>query len=185
MSEFEDSKLPQPQPGSRRNPPRPPKITALALEDDPEWRGSIIDEVEKRLAKFPDAPVQRGISWIRCLPCNPYGFAVELKVDETRQGDRYSVAYTGPHVQFVSRRDAVIAFGWGLSNGLRIRQFSRKEIPYRWIIELGDHNGTNWSQGWDYMPWSVGVWQFWHKPTIRYLQNHLIDLYGDQLRSAA
>jgi hypothetical protein len=183
MSEFEDGKLPQPQPGSRRNPPQPPKITAQDLEDDPEWRGSIIDEIEKRVARFPEARVERGGLWIRCLPCNPDGFTVGLKVEESVKGDRYSVFYEGPHTQFLSRTAAVTAFGWGLSNGCRLKEYSTKGKPYRWIIEL--KWGESWEQGWDYMPWSNAVWQFWHKPTIRYLQNHLIDLYGNELRSAA
>jgi hypothetical protein len=84
MREFEDSSTPQPEPSFRGIPPRPPKKTARGLMDDPEWRGSILDEIEKRLGRFPEARVRRDLSSISCSPSSPDGFAVTLQVARDR-----------------------------------------------------------------------------------------------------
>jgi hypothetical protein len=184
MSDFENSIPPQPEPGARGNPPRPPKITARALEDDPEWRGSIIDEIEKRLVRYPEARVERTSCCIRCLPSHPDEFVVGLRVKETVNDDRHSV-FCGPScLEFSSRGAAVTAFGYGISNGCRLKEYSRQGRAYRWITEIQRFQ-NDWMLVWDFMPWSTAVLQFWSRPTIRYLQNGLIDLRDDGLSSAA
>jgi hypothetical protein len=184
MSEFEDSFNPQPEPGTRGIPPRPPKKTARGLMDDPEWRGSILDEIEKRLSRYPDARVKRGLSSICCLPSDPDGFAVTLRVGRNKSGEYYSVFYNGSQVDFTHRRSAVIEFGFGLSNGCRLKEYSRKGTAYRWIVELWDVKERLWKPDWDFIQWSHLLLLI-RRPTIRCLQNRLIDLDGDDLMAAA
>src|ERR1700678_669335 len=159
MSDYEDSKPPQPEPGARGNPPRPPKSTARALEDDPEGRGSIIDEIEKRLARCPEARVERNSGSIRCLPSHSDGFVVSLRVKETVNGDRYSVFYGPSCLEFSSRIEAVTAFGYGLSNRCRLKEYSRQGRAYRWMTEI-QLSQNCWMLVWDFMPWSTAVLQF-------------------------
>lgn len=185
MSEFEHSFDPQPEPGARGIPPRPPKKTARGLMDDPEWRGSILDEIEKRLSRYPEARVKRDLSSISYLPSDPGGFAVTLRVGRNKRCEYYSVFYNESQVEFTHRRSAVIEFGFGLSNGCRLKEYSRNGKAYRWIVELWDVKERRWKPDWDFVPWSSALWQFWYRPTFRYLQNRLIDLDSDDLRAAA
>ena len=183
MNDPEDGAPPQPEPGACGNPPRPPKQTARNLEDDPHWRGSILDEIERRLARLPQVRVKRDTSSIRCFPCEPNGFEVSLKLINNNFCQKYSVCYDGSHEEFSSRGEAVMAFGFGLSNGCRLKEYCRKGKAYRWIVEIWDVNERGWRPFWDFSEWTGVVQQFWPTPTIRYLQNRLIDLFSDDLNS--
>jgi hypothetical protein len=185
MSDFQDSVPPQPEPGACGNPPRPPKQTARGLEDNPQWRGSILDEIEYRLARFPQAIWKRDKSSIRCFPCQPNGFVVGLKVVKTNVAEPYSVYYGGSHEEFSSRGSTVTAFGFGLSDGCRLKEYSRNGRAYRWIVEFWDVNLRTWKPDWDYGQWETLVRLIRHAPSVRYLQNGLIDLDSDELSSAA
>jgi len=185
MSELEESFTPQPEPGANGIPPRPPKKTAQGLEDDLPSRGSILDEIERRLARYTEARIYRDSFSITCLPSHPDGFMVMLRVNRNKQGELYSVFYNGSRVDFTHRKSAVIEFGFGLSNGCRLKEYSRKGKAYRWIVELWDVNERRWRPDWDFMPWSDTLWQFWQPTSFRYLQNRLIDLDGDEARAAA
>jgi hypothetical protein len=46
--------------------------------------------------------------------------------------------------EFSEWQAAMESFGYGLSNGCRLREYSRRSIPYRWMIELQDIEGTWW-----------------------------------------
>jgi len=185
MSDFEDSFDPQPEPSSRGVPPRPPKKTARDLMDDSEWRGSILDEIEKRLARYPEARVKRDLSSISCLPSYPDGFVVTLRVARNRGVEGYSVFYKDSHVETTARKAAVIEFGFGLSNGCRLKEYLRRGKAYRSTVEIWDIHEGRWKPDWEFIPWSSALWQFWHKPTFRHLQNRLIDLDSDDLSAAA
>jgi hypothetical protein len=185
MSESEDGFIPQPHPGASGIPPRPPKKTARGMPDGPEWRGSIIDELERRLARFPDARVKRTSSSIVCLPAHPGGFRVSLRVRRNAYSEYYSIFYEGSHVETSFREVAVTEFGFALSNGCRLKEHLRQGEAYRRIVEIWDPLESRWKADLEFVPWSRSLWQFWRRPTIRYLQNHLIDLNSDDLRAAA
>jgi hypothetical protein len=185
MREFEDSISPEPEPSVRGIPPRPPKKTARDLMDDPEWRGSILDEIENRLARYPEARVKRDLSSISCLPSNPGGFMVTLRVARISGIECYSVFYKDSQVETTARKAAVIEFGFALSNGSRLKEYLRRGTVYRSTVEIWDIYEGRWKPDREFIRWSSALWQFWYRPTIRYLQNRLIDLDSDELRTAA
>jgi hypothetical protein len=185
MREFEDSFSLQPEASRRGIPPRPPKKTARGLMDDPEWRGSMLDEIEKRLARYPEARIKRDLCSISCLPSYPDGFAVTLRVARNKGVERYSVFYKDSHVETTARKVAVNEFGFALSNGCRLKEYLRRGKAYRSTVEIWNIYERRWKPDWEFIPWSSALWQFWYRTDIRYLQNRLIDLESDDLRAAA
>jgi hypothetical protein len=185
MREFEGSFRPQPEPSGRGVPPRPPKKTARGLMDGPEWRGSILDEIENRLARYPEARVKRDLSSISYLPSYSDGYVVTLRVARKRGVECYSVFYKNSHVETTARKAAVVEFGFALSNGCRLKEYLKRGEAYRSTVEIWDIEERRWKPDWEFIPWSNALWKFWDRPTIRYLQNRLIDLDSDDLRAAA
>jgi hypothetical protein len=185
MSAPEHPEFPAPQPDESGRPPRPPKITARGLEDSRPEDESIIDEIARRLAtKSPNAYVKRGDDFVAYFPDDPNGFMVRLVVLGPAK-NQYRVYYDGSWEDFSSRKAAVLQFGFGLSNGCRLREYSRYGKTYRWVVELWDERLKFWKPDWDYVQWAAAIPQFWHRPVVRYLQNHLIDLEGPGLSCAA
>jgi hypothetical protein len=187
MTESDKNFGPELEPGARGIPPRPPKKTARGLMGDSDWEGrSILDEIEERLSRFPEARVKRDLFSITYLPSSPDGFPVMLRVGRNKKGEYYSVLYNGSRVDLTDRRWAVVEFGFGLSNGCRLKESTRKGKAYRWIVELWNDKERRWRPDWDFIgfQWSNVLWPF-HRPTIQYLQNPLIDLYSDDLSAAA
>lgn len=185
MNEFEDSMVPLPDPGASRKPPRPPKITARGLEDDPGEDGSILDEIERRLARFPEARVRRDATSISCLPSDRDGFRVCLKVGVKAGKPVYSVFYNGAREDFSVRNEAVVTFGFGLSNGCRLKEYMKRGAAYRWVVELRGSESERWTPHLDYDRGPDSLRWFFSKPVVLCLQNHLIDLDGDQFLSVA
>jgi hypothetical protein len=105
--------------------------------------------------------------------------------DDTRE--YYSVYCGGSHEEFTSRTAAVMSFGFGLSNGCRLKEYSREGQAYRWIVEIWDVSERTWKPDWDYIHWSSVLRQFWFAPVpeIRYLQNRLIDLDSEEFSPGA
>jgi hypothetical protein len=188
MSESEPPNFPRPQPSRDGGPPRPPKITARGLIDDndgPQGE-SVIDEIARRMAvRFPSARVQRRADSIAFIPDNADGFIVRL-TEGCRFGvEGYIVHYGGSLEEFATRSAAILQFGFGLSNGCRVREYSRGGRAYRWVVELWDARKESWRGDWDHIEWGVLFRSFWRRRTTRLLQNHLIDLTDEGLRHAA
>lgn len=185
MSAPEHFGLPAPLPDESGRQPPPPKITACGLEDSAPEDESIIDEIARRMAKrFPDAYVKRGDDFIAYFPDDPNGFIVRLVVGGPAKS-QYSVYYDGACEEFSSRKAAVLQFGFGLSTGCRLREYSRFGKPFRWVVEIWDENINCWKPDWDCVQWATAIRQFRHRPVVRYLQNHLIDLERPGLSCAA
>jgi hypothetical protein len=137
--------------------------------------GTIIDEIREKMGKFPGVRVQHDASSITYFPDTSNGVIVRLEVlKQCLNNERYSVYYNGSHEEFAQRASAILAFGFGLSTGCRVREFTRAGEPYRWIVDVW--NGIKWRPDWEIIRFSAAFWQFWRPPTIRCLQNRLIDL---------
>ncbi len=174
-----------PEPDEDGGPPRPPKVTARALEDEKPEDGSILDEIARRMAmRFPEAIVKRGKDFIAYYPFWPDGFIVRLVVNKPGK-NRYAVYYNGSCEHFSDRRSAILHFATGLSNGCRVREYSRYGKPYRWVVELRDDRLQTWKPDWDCAEWNSAFWIFWRRPDVNYLQNHLIQLDLPGLSCAA
>jgi len=133
---------------------------------------TIIDEILGKMGKFPGARVEHDASSITYFPDSSNGFAVRLVV--LTKGAGYSVFYNGSHEEFAQRASAILAFGFGLSTGCRVREFTRGGESYRWIVDVWDH--ARWKPDWEIIRFSAVFWQFWRTPMVRCLQNRLIDL---------
>jgi len=101
---------------------------------------TIIDEIREKMDRFPGARIEYDASSITYFPDTPDGFAVRLVVLEQGR-ELYSVYYNGSHEEFTHRSSAILAFGFGLSTGCRLRQYSRNNESYRWIVDLQDGGG--------------------------------------------
>ena len=135
--------------------------------------------------KFPLAQVEYDETSITYLPSASDGFAVRLVVCPRVPQDRYSVYFNGSHEEFARPKDAVMMFGFGLSTGCRLREYARMESPYRWVVEVWDDMTEVWKPDWEIYALTKPFWQFWRRPTVRYLQNHLIDYHGGRSAHAA
>ena len=175
MSAPENSGLSAPQPDESGRQPPPPKITARSLEDSAPKDESIIDEIARRMAtRFPHADVKRGDDFIAYFPDDLNGFTVRLVVSGPAK-NQYGVYYDGACEEFSGRKAAVLQFGFGLSNGCQLREYSHFGKPFRWVIEIWDEPLNRWKPDWDCVQWATSVRQFWRRPVVRCLQNRLID----------
>ena len=109
MSDSEPPILPQTQPDHDGGPPRPPKITARAVEDGAPEGESILDEIQRRMRmRFPDARVERDSSSVAYIPDDHDCFMVRLTIKRgplTRL--RYVVHYGESSEEFNSTKRPV------------------------------------------------------------------------------
>jgi hypothetical protein len=134
----------------------------------------IIHEIQQKLEKFQNARFEYDSSSITYLPNSADGFAIRLIVEQTNTGARYCVFYSGCRQEFLNWKDAMMEFGFGLSTWCRLREYSRRGQPYRWVMEIRDD--ARRKPWWETIRWSAPFWQLWHRPHMRLLQNRLIDL---------
>lgn len=136
----------------------------------------IIEEIREKMARFDGARIEFDESSITYFPGSRDGFTVRLVVLSGGR-ESYSVYYDGLHEEFSTREAAIQAFGFGLSTGCSLREFSRGGVAYRWIAELGSaHSADLWKPDWEIYNFFGPFWQVWRRPAVRVLQNRLIDL---------
>ncbi len=141
---------------------------------------SVIEQVREKLSKYPEARIEYDASSITVFPSSPDGFAVRLTVRGCGAGEHYTIWYNGSHEEVAHYPKAAIdLFAFGLSTGCRLREYSRAGRAYRWIVEAWSPQRRRWEADWDVVRWILAPLLFWRRPTIRYLQNRLIDLEGD------
>lgn len=182
MSDFDSDDSPQPLPGAAGVPPRTPKSTARGMmdnDDDPRPNESILDEIQRRVrSRYPSAQMVRDKDSIAYFPEHHGGFVVRLRVRGPRRYPFYTVSYAGASEKFDSSYSAVGQFGFGLSNGCRIREYTRAGRAYRWVVEIFDPTTSAWKADWDHVNYIAALLTFGRHPGTRCLQNHLIDLGG-------
>ena len=146
---------------------------------------TIIEELREKLARYPNAQTVFDDSSITCLSSSPDGFAVRLTVHPGVTREWYSVYYNGSHEEFGHRETAMLTFAFGLSSGCRLREYSRLGRAYRWVVDLWDKDKQRWKPDWEIVQFTAPFWQFWRRPTVRCLQNRLIDLDDGDAAHAA
>ena len=124
--------------------------------------------------RYPHAVVEYDGVSATYYPASPEGFIVRLHVAQVQDAGRYLVFYGGSCQEEEDRRGSVLNFGFGLSNGCRLRQFSRDRRVYRWVTEIDGWNG--WKPYWETFDFTGPFWEVWKKPKVVCLQNDLIDL---------
>jgi hypothetical protein len=129
------------------------------------WRRmSVIEEIQRRLGKYPEARYEQEGSAIRVLP-EEGGFEVGLAAHERG----CTVFFNGWHEEFADESRALECFAFGLSEECRLKEWRRGGTAYKWTVEYleGDEWVEDSTTGLIFIP-------FWKPPEIVCLQNHLI-----------
>ena len=127
---------------------------------------NVIDDIEQRLTKVPQAKYKRKNNSITVDPLDSDGFEVTL---ERHAPDSYTIYFNGWHENFETDEEALNVFAGGLSSECRLKEYRRGGLPYRWTLESIE-NGKWIEQS------TTGLifFPFWMKLEIRVLQNRLI-----------
>jgi hypothetical protein len=137
---------------------------------------TIIDEIVSRMARYPLAEIRANDTSVTYYPASHDEFIVRLIVDQAGSEERYRVFYAGCCQEKADREGSIINFGFGLSTGCRVREFSRLGVPYRWVTEIQALSG--WKGYWEDLNPAGPFWQVWRSTQVRVLQNRVIDLSG-------
>ena len=143
----------------------------------------VIEELQHRLAKFPEARWEFDAAALTYLPSHADGFRVSLSALQAQFNVRYVICYNGYSEETSNCGCAITTFGFGLSTGCRLREYSRNGKAYRWVLELADQE--KWTAYGERIASSRCLLQLWRRPQVRCLQNRLIDLDQDDYRSFA
>jgi hypothetical protein len=108
---------------------------------------TIIEEIVSRMQRYPLAEIRANASSVTYYPASADGFIVRLIVDQRRSEEAYRVYYSGCCQEKANREGSIINFGFGLSAGCRVREFSRCGVPYRWVTEIEGLSG--WKGYWE------------------------------------
>src|SRR5262245_36227173 len=127
---------------------------------------NVIEEIKRRLSKYPDVQFSSDACSITILPISAEGFS--LTVTET-SCNGYTVSFEGWHEDFEDGSEAMNVFAFGLSDECRLRQYRRGGYAYKWTLE-------SWEDGdWKEESTTALVFlPFWRKVEVRQLQNKLL-----------
>lgn len=125
----------------------------------------LIEEIKKRLSKYPDARFESDASSVTVLPNSPNGFSVDLTVNH----NGCTVSFEGWHEEFEDQEEALNVFALGLSDECRLQEHRRGAFAYKWTMEcLEDGKWIEQSTT------GLLIFPFWMKKSVRYLQNNLL-----------
>ena len=126
----------------------------------------LIEEIKRRLSKYPDVRIKSDASSITVLPASTKGFSVTLAEN---LGNSYTVLFEGWHEDFETAEEAMNVFALGLSDESRLREYRRGSFSYKWTLE-------SWEDGEWIEQSTTGLifFPFWMKLEVRYLQNNLL-----------
>ena len=124
-----------------------------------------IEELTRRLNRLPDARYESDQSSITVFPNNADGFTVSL----TKNANSCTVFFNGWHEDFESHDEAVAAFGFGLSDGCRLREYRRGSFAYKWTVESLEQG--QWKED---STTGLLIFPFWRRSEVHYLQNKLV-----------
>ena len=137
------------------------------MSTDVEAQASPLDEIRKKLRKYPQLSVVDDGDAITVKGTTTDGFDVSFFCD----GDGYTVGFAGWHELFspVDPGSALECFSFGLSDCARIRVHPRGGMDYRWTLESLE-NGE-WRKD---STTCLLFFPFWRKKTVRHLRNTVI-----------
>jgi hypothetical protein len=99
-----------------------------------------IDEIKRRIQKYPQAQFEIEGNRATFLPSDDNGFKVTL-VDNT---PNYTVSFDSWHEEYDTAEDALDCFAFGLSEDCRLKISSRGNFAHAWSVEEQDEDGQ-WS----------------------------------------
>ena len=124
-----------------------------------------IEELTRRLNNLPVARYESDQSSITVFPNNTDGFTVSL----TRNANTCTVFFNGWHEDFENPDEAVAVFGFGLSDGCRLREYRRGGFAYKWTVESLEQG--QWKED---STTGLLIFPFWRRSEVHYLQNKLV-----------
>jgi len=133
---------------------------------------NLLDEIEQRLRRYPQATYERNDNSITVEPLDSDGFEVSI---EDHGQHNYTICFNGWHENFDSDEEAFNVFACGLSSDCRLKEYRRGGFPYRWTLE-GSEEGK-WIED---STTSLIIFPFWMKREIRILQNRLIKMNSEK-----
>jgi hypothetical protein len=125
-----------------------------------------IDKIKQKLTQYPEVQYETDSSSITVLPATPEGFSVSFIVNSQ---DSYTVHFEGWHENFNDESEALIVFALGLSVDCRLREYSRGNFAYKWIVDFKEDG--EWLEQ---STTGLLIFPFWRKIRMRILQNRLI-----------
>jgi len=133
---------------------------------------NLLDEIEQRLRKYPQARYERNDNSITVEPLDSDGFEVSI---QDHGQHNYTICFNGWHETFASDEEALNVFVCGLSSECRLKEYRRGRFPYRWTLE-GNEDGK-WIED---STTALVIFPFWKKRKIRILQNTLIKMNSEE-----
>ncbi len=130
---------------------------------------NLIDEIKGKLQKHPSLSYSESTNSITIhTPNKETGFDISLYIDKGAY-TAYTVAFGNWHGQFDTEDEAGEFVAFGLSSECRMRELTRGNSPYKWVVE-SLHNGK-WV-----MQQETGLlfFPFWKKKTEKIYQNSII-----------
>lgn len=126
----------------------------------------IIEDIKRRLVKYPHVKYRVSENSITILPTSERGFEISFFADS----ETFTVFFEGWHEEFEDREAALECLAFGLSTDCRLKADSRGRFPYRWTVEFREdqkwkEEGTT----------ALFFFPFWRRKTEQFLQNDLID----------
>lgn len=91
----------------------------------------VTEDIKKRLALRRGLSVLSGDDWVRVLPKDQFGFAVEFRA----LPDGYVVSYDGWHEHFGEVTEAPNCFAFGLEGPCRVEVVARGGAPMKWTLQ--------------------------------------------------
>ena len=124
---------------------------------------SVLDAVESELKKYPKIKYIKNDDSIVIAPEEETGFEIIFFENEN------IVHFKGWHEHFSSVDEAINCIKFGLSSNCRLKEFSRGEHPYKWVVEYLE-NGDWIEDSETGMPTIC----FWKKKSIKTYKNDII-----------
>ncbi len=129
-----------------------------------------IEEIKKRLQKYPEAKFELTENSAQVFPVDESGFDVSLLGNAAE----WTVSFEGWHEEFEDAEESLNAFAFGLSEDCRLAITMRGNSPQEWTVE------EKIDGKWRFCEWvgcnttGVFVFPFWARKKQIYKQNHLI-----------
>ena len=130
---------------------------------------SLINEIKDKLEKYPSLNYSESENRLTIhTPNKETGFDISLYID-IGEYTAYTVAFGNWHGQFDSEEEAGEFVAFGLSSDCRMRELTRGNSPYKWVIESFQNGKWVMEQetGLLFIP-------FWKKKTEKIYQNSII-----------
>ncbi len=124
-----------------------------------------LDTIESEIRKHPKIKYVRNDDSIVIVPANESGFEIVFHGEETE----YTVHYKGWHEHFSNLGEAIECIKFGLSNKCRLKEYSRGDRPYKWVVEYFEND-----QWLDDSETGFPTLYIWKKKNVIVYQNNLI-----------